>query len=86
MIFYIPYSAWNIASIKDEVRQILKRLKENSTTDEFFNFDAVIEIEKKKSYNQALEDISEKIKWQYKNYKSMPSIHLFLEIVEQSKK
>ena len=23
---------------------------------EFFNFDAVIEIEKKKSYNQALED------------------------------
>lgn len=39
-----------------------------------------------KAYNQALEDISEKIKWQYKNYKSMPSIHLFLEIVEQLKK
>lgn len=37
-------------------------------------------------YNQALEDISKKIKWQYKNYKSMPSIHLFLEIVEQLKK
>lgn len=36
-------------------------------------------------YNQALKDISEKIKWQYKNYKSMPSIHLFLEIVEQLK-
>lgn len=40
----------------------------------------------KEAYNQALEDISEKIKWQYKNYKSMPSIHLFLEIVEQLKK
>lgn len=38
------------------------------------------------AYNQALEDISEKIKWQYKNYKSMPSIYLFLEIVEQLKK
>lgn len=26
---------------------------------EFFNFDKVIEIEKKKSYNQALEDVQE---------------------------
>lgn len=42
--------------------------------------------EKRRIYNQALEDISEKMKWQYKNYKSMPSIHLFLEIVEQLKK
>ncbi len=29
--------------------------------DEFFNFDKVIEIEKKKSYNQALEDIKKYI-------------------------
>lgn len=28
MIFYITYSAWQIASIRDEVRQILKQLKE----------------------------------------------------------
>ena len=44
---------------------------------EFFNFDAVIEIEKKKSYNQALEDFAEKIlNWkpqdeEYRNFKDV---------------
>ena len=30
MIFYIPYSAWQIASIRDEIRLILKQLKEQN--------------------------------------------------------
>ena len=39
---------------------------------EFFNFDAVVEIEKKKSYNQALEDVLKLIAtlgidWEVKN-------------------
>ena len=28
IIFYIPYSAWQIASIRDELRQVVKQLKE----------------------------------------------------------
>lgn len=28
MVFYIPYSAWQIASIRDELRQVIKQLKE----------------------------------------------------------
>ena len=40
--------------------------------DEFFNFDAVVDIEKKKSYNQALEDVLKLIAilgidWEVKN-------------------
>lgn len=30
---------------------------------EFFNFDEVIKIEKKKSYNQALEDVLNVVEW-----------------------
>ena len=30
---------------------------------EFFNFDEVIEIEKKKSYNKALEDVLNVVEW-----------------------
>lgn len=26
--FYLPYSAWQIASIRDELRQVKKQLKE----------------------------------------------------------
>lgn len=30
MVFYIPYSAWQIASIRDELRQVMKQLKEQN--------------------------------------------------------
>lgn len=30
MFFYAPYSAWQIASIRDELRQVMKQLKEQS--------------------------------------------------------
>lgn len=36
---------------------------------EFFNFDAVVEIEKKKSYNQALEDVEKRYReWSKSEY------------------
>lgn len=62
--------------------ELMLILRDDNT---FFNFDKVIKIEKKKSYNQALEEITEKIKNYYKVYKVMPSIHCFLEIMEQLK-
>ena len=34
----------------------------------FFNFDAVVEIEKKKSYNQALEDLKFNLEEEKKTY------------------
>lgn len=41
---------------------------------EFFNFDAVIEIEKKISYNQALEDLVKVMKERADDYSSIPNM------------
>lgn len=30
LIFYIPYTAWQIASIRDELRQVMEQLKEQN--------------------------------------------------------
>lgn len=50
----------NVMYLKSYLQMTKEQLKEQNMDNEFFNFDEVVEIEKKKSYNQALDDCRKK--------------------------
>lgn len=55
---------------------------------DFFNFDAVVEIEKNKSYNQALEDLQKMIDDEYYDggYGDYHEVEMIVRMIERLKK